>query len=73
MANAVQTASHPVADRPRTGATVTTNTRTHNPANNTADSHSPRWMAQNTGITAAARVASCHPDSPKNQPILSRL
>jgi hypothetical protein len=73
MANAVEAASHPVADRPLTGAMVTTNTRTQSNTNSTADSHAACSMAQNTGITVAARVANCHPDSPKNQPILSRL
>ena len=72
-ANTVEAASHPVADRPRTGATVTTSTSAHAAVNSRAGRHAPCWTAQNTGITLTARTASCHPDRPKNQPILSRL
>jgi len=73
MANPVEAASHPVAERPLTGTTVRTNTKAHMAANAAAVRHAPCWMDQNTGSTVVARVASCHPDNPKNQPILSRL
>ena len=62
-----------MADRPRTGTTVTTNTNTHAAETSSAAVHAPCCKETITGRALAASSASCQPLTPKNQPIRSRL
>ena len=71
-ANATLVAAQFVADRPRTGVTVTTVTRTQARANPAAGTHAAALTATNTGIRDRATTASCHPDRPKKCPIRAR-
>ena len=69
-ANAVEAMIQPIAERPRTGTTVTTVTKAQIKANVAADAHACSFKAQKTGIVEIATMLACHPVRPKgNHPI----
>jgi len=60
----------PIADRPRTGTTVTRETAAQMRANRPADAHACSFRDQNTGSVETATIAPCQPVRPKgNHPI----
>ena len=61
-----------VAERPRTGVTVTTTTKAQTRANPAAGTQAAALTETNTGIRDRATTASCHPDRPKKCPIRAR-
>ena len=71
-ANASAVAAQFVAERPRTGVTVTTTTSPQASANTAAGSHDPAFTDTKTGIRDRATTVSCHPDRPKKCPIRAR-
>ena len=67
-ANPATAPAQPIADRPRTGTTVTTVTAAETARNNPAEPHAWRCTAHHTGTVEAATTTACHPVSPRNQP-----
>lgn len=71
--NDTKPSSQPVAERPRTGTTASTNTTSHTSTAMPALAHSRSFTAHNTGIAATTRMLNCTPVSPKNMPTRSRV
>ena len=68
-ANATDARAQPVADRPRTGTTVTTVTDVLISMNMPADVHACCWIAHSTGAVDRAITPACQPVRPRNQPM----